>query len=145
MNGKHCKLQMMLVGVWVLVLTAFRVLRTFRPAVVLPHMDVPVFLAASLAACVLEAEFGHRSSRNWIDLTVTAAMCFGLLPLAAGFAGFAQALRMGIIGAAVCLIATVLYDSLMQRLSSAPTRKAAPVIAAVGLFLAGQCFMGMFF
>ena len=40
-------------------------------------------------------------------------------------------------------VITWLYTTMLDRLSSGPVAKAAPVISALGLYLAVQCFAGI--
>ena len=39
---------------------------------------------------------------------------------------------------------TWLYGSVTDRLSSGPAAKAAPIVSALGIYLAAQCMMGLF-
>ena len=69
-------------------------------------------------------------------------MTFGLLPFAACFVSLTEALKLALAGGVVFTAVTWLYSSLQERLSSGPAAKAAPVIGALGLYLAVQCFAG---
>ena len=57
------------------------------------------------------------------------------------FSGYQDA---GIKGAVVFTATTWLFSSMQERISTGPQAKFAPVMSAVGLYLASQCFMGMF-
>ena len=50
---------------------------------------------------------------------------------------------LAILGAVVFTAVTWLFSSMMDRLSSGPAAKLAPVMSALGLYLAAQCFMGI--
>jgi hypothetical protein len=66
------------------------------------------------------------------------------MPFAACFVGAVDAVMLGIEGAVVFTVVTLLFSFVQDRLSSGPTGKLAPVISAVGIYLAAQCLMGMF-
>ena len=74
---------------------------------------------------------------------VLAALSFGLLPYVSGFATVEAALKLALVGAIVFFVAAWLFDEMMERLSSGPAAKAAPVLSALGLYLAAQCFAGI--
>ena len=73
-----------------------------------------------------------------------AFLTFALLPMAAGIIAPANALMLGIKGAVVFTVTTWLFTSMADRISTGPQAKLAPVMSAFGLYLASQCFMGMF-
>ena len=66
-----------------------------------------------------------------------------LLPFAACFVGGAKAAELAVIGCLVFTLMTWLFSSMMDRLSSGPAAKAAPILSAFGLYLAVQGLMGM--
>lgn len=145
MKDKTFFLNILLALLWMVLLAAFLVIRTFWPANILPPMDLPLLLGVSLAALLLEHWAAPGTQRSWVNLVILAALTFGLLPLCAGFVSGMMALKLAIIGGIVFAGTTVLFDSLLSRLSSGTGTKAAPVIAAFCLFLAGQCFTNIFF
>ena len=65
-----------------------------------------------------------------------------LLPLAAGFAA-GNWWKLALVGSVVCTTVTWLYTSMVGRIASGSKAKAAPVLSALGLYLAVQCFMGI--
>ena len=73
-----------------------------------------------------------------------SAEACGLLPFAACFAGAMDAVKLALVGGIIFTVMTWLYSSVQDRLSSGPAAKAAPVVSALGLYLAVQCFAGMF-
>ena len=68
---------------------------------------------------------------------------FGLLPFAACFVSVIDALKYGVVGGVVFTALTWLFSAVLDRLSTGPAAKAAPILSALGLYLASQCFMGM--
>lgn len=63
-------------GCLVLVLTD-----TFAPLIVLPQIDVPVFVAVSLLAVLIEYYFiKDKGERMWLINFLLAAACFGFFP-----------------------------------------------------------------
>ena len=116
--------------------------RAFAPAVNLPRLDIPNLTALCLLALLLESSVVTDDRRFcWVQ-TVLAAVTFGLLPLAAGFAGPLDGLKLALVGAAVFTVTAVLFDSMEKRMASGGISKISLWIGAVGLFLAVQCFAG---
>ena len=119
------------------------VLRTIIPMGVLPRLDIPNMVLLSLGALLADHYFGKAASRCYLCMALLAALTFGLLPWAAGFATGMEALRLGLVGGVVFPLTTTLFTSAQDRLSTGPAAKAAPVLTAFGLYLASQCFMGI--
>ena len=117
--------------------------RTFNPMAVLPKLDIPNVVLLSVVA-LLAAHY-LAPGRNGCDVitALLAAVTFGLLPYVSGFAAVTDALKLGLVGGAVFFVAAWLFGEMMERLSSGPVAKAAPVFSALGLYLAAQCFAGM--
>ena len=118
--------------------------RTFAPTVIIPELDIPNMVLLSLLALLVDHYVAKNARRCYICIPLLGALSFGLLPFAACFMGALEALKIGIIGGIVFTATTWLFTSIQDRLSSGPAAKAAPVLSAVGLYLASQCFMGMF-
>jgi len=118
-------------------------LRTFMPAVILPKLDIPNMVLLSLAALVLNHYLARGAKFCRICTALLAAVTFGLLPFAAGFATLAEAAILAALGGVCFAITAWLYTSVQERLSSGPAAKAAPVFSALGLYLAAQCFCGI--
>lgn len=118
--------------------------RTFAPRMILPQLDVPNMVLISLAALVADHYLAPGAKRCYICIPVFSALTFGLLPFAACFAGAMDAVKLALFGGIIFTVMTWLYSSVQDRLSSGPAAKAAPVVSALGLYLAVQCFAGMF-
>ena len=116
--------------------------RTFMPYVVLPELDVNACVAITLIALVLEYYISGKQERNWAVQTILGTVTFGGLSLAAGlpYAG----IKTFILGAIVFAFMTFLFDSMVHRLEVTTDKKCAVIPTAFVLYLACQCFMGMF-
>ena len=118
--------------------------RTFAPRIIMPHLDVVNMTLISLAALVIDHYLALDAKRCYICIPVFSAITFGLLPFAACFVGGMEALKLGITGGIVFTAITWSFSAMMDRLSTGPVAKAAPVVSAFGLYLAIQALMGMF-
>ncbi len=125
-------------------LLAARVVSAFAPRIILPELDLVNLILISLVALVLDYYLAPQAERCYICIPVFSALTFGLLPLAAGFAAPMAALKLAALGAVVFTATTWVFSSMADRISTGPAAKLAPVISAFGLYLAAQCFMGMF-
>lgn len=117
--------------------------RTFAPVAIIPGLDIPNMVLLSLAALLADHYVAKKAPRCYICIPVLGALTFGVLPFAACFVGGLEAVKLGVVGGIVFTLTTWLFTSIQDRLSSGPAAKAAPVLSAVGLYLASQCFMGM--
>lgn len=117
--------------------------RTFAPAIILPELDLPNMVLISLLALLLDHYLAPGAKRCYICIPVFSAITFGLLPFAACFVGALDALKLALIGCAVFTAVTWLFTSMEDRLSTGPAAKAAPIVSALGLYLAAQCLMGI--
>lgn len=143
MKEKNYLLNTLLAAVVGLALLAALVWKTFLPAAVLPRLDLPALMALSLAALVLDHYLVPGARRAWPAVALLSAATFGLLPWAAGLAGIAQAGLLALAGGVVFTVLTWLFGFAAGRMTSGPAGKAAPLVTALGLFLAGQCFAGI--
>lgn len=117
--------------------------RTFAPVVILPKLDIPNMVLLSLLALLAEHYLSPNASRCYICIPLLSALTFGLLPWAACFVGLLQAGKLAVVGGTVFTATTWLFTSILERISSGPARKAAPIISAFGLYLAAQGFLGL--
>lgn len=119
------------------------IVRTFWPRMILPVLDLPMLTAISLVALLLDHYLAPDAKRCYICIPAFAAITFGLLSFGA-LLGIAVAVELAVKGCIVFTAATWLFTSMVDRLSTGPVAKAAPFVSAMGLYLAVQCFMGMF-
>ena len=116
--------------------------RAFVPYVVLPKLDVNACVAITLMVLVLEYLLVGVQERNWALQVILATVTFGGLALVAGlpYAG----MKTFLVGAVVFTVVTFLFDSMVRRLEVTTEKKCAIIPTAFVLYLACQCFMGMF-
>ena len=136
-------LNILLVAAVGLALLACVVIKAFLPTVCLPRLDLPAMTALSLLALLAEHYLAPGAKRVWVPVLLLGCVTFGLLPVAAGLAGADRAGVLALAGGAVFGAVTWLFDQAAQRIGSGPAAKAAPVLTALGLFLASQCFTGI--
>ena len=117
--------------------------RTFFPIAVIPSLDIPNMTALSLIALLIDHYAAKGAKRCYICVALLSILTFGLLPFAAGFVTIIQALKLAIVGGGVFTVTTILFGSIQNRLSTGPAAKAAPILSALGLYLAAQCFAGL--
>ena len=125
------------------VMLAMLLVQTFFPRIILPKLDIPMLVAISLVTLLIERAIAPNAPRCYICIPVFATLTFGLLAFAA-LLGLREALLLAVKGGATFTATTWVYSSMLDRLSTGPRAKAAPYISAFGLYLAVQCFMGMF-
>ena len=118
--------------------------RTFAPRIILPQLDIPNLVLISLVVLVLDHYLSPNAERCYICIPAFSALTFGLLPWAAAFVTGGEALELSFAGGLIFTVTTWLFSSIQDRLSTGPDAKAAPVVSAVGLYLAVQGLMGMF-
>ena len=116
--------------------------RTFAPNFIIPGLDIPNLVLLSLAALVVDHYAAPGAKRCWICVAVLSAVTFGLLPWCACVVAGDAVLKLALIGGVVFTLTAWLYTAIQDRLSSGPAAKAAPVVSALGLYLAVQCFAG---
>jgi len=117
--------------------------RTFVPAAILPELDIPNMVLLSLIALLADHYLAQGAARCYICIPVLSVLTFGLLPYAAGFVALGDAWKTALVGGLVFTVTTWLFTSIQDRLSTGPNAKVAPVLSALGLYLAAQCFAGM--
>lgn len=143
MKKKIDLLPIFFVVILALVMAAALCIRTFLPGAVLPKLDIPAMVGLSLIALLTEQFTGKVAKRDPVCLAIYGALAFSLLPAAAGIIPTAMWWKYALVGGIVFSVTVALYTSLTRRLLSGPTAKAAPVIGAVCLWLASQCFSGI--
>ena len=136
-------LNCLLAGMLGIVLLAMIAVRAFFPVMILPKCNVPNLVLISLITLVLEWYLAPGSRRNYPVLALLAAATFALLPWAAGFAAPVNTLKLALAGGMGFTAVTWLFDSMTDRIGSGPAAKAAPLVSAVGLYLASQVLMGL--
>ena len=118
-------------------------LRTFIPAIILPRLSISNMVLLSLVALLLDHYCAKGAKRCWWCIPVFSLLTFGVLPYAASLVGVPEALKLAVVGCAVFTATTWLFSSIQNRIASGPVAKAAPILSALGLYLASQCFAGI--
>lgn len=126
-----------------LALAAAILVRAFAPAVIILDLNGVNLVLLSLIALVLDHYLAPGARRCWICIPLLAAATFGLLPYAACFVGLMDAGLLAVKGGVVFTVTAFLFTSIQDRLSSGPAAKAAPLLSALGLYLAAQCLIGI--
>lgn len=115
--------------------------RSFQPNVVLPKLDLPAMAALILIALLLEYFLTGTKKRVWGVQILFAAATFWLLPTVAGLK--TAGIKTMICGTAAFVILTILFDWTAERTEVSGNGKGAMAAAAFCMYLACQCFMGM--
>lgn len=143
MKDKKYVLNTALAAIFGTVLLICVLIRTFAPGIIIPKLGIPNMVLISLLALLADHYLAKECKRCNVCIAVFSAVTFGLLPFAACFVSALEAVKLGIIGGAVFTAVTWLFSAMMDRLSTGPVAKFAPILSALGLYLASQCFMGM--
>jgi hypothetical protein len=145
MKNKTYTLSTVLIAVLTAVLAVMAVLRAFSPQIILPIFDIPTVTAISLVALVLDHYLAKGAKRCWICIPVFAALSFGVLPMVAGLVRVENAMGLMVNGCVIFTVTTFVFTSIQDRLSSGPAAKLAPIMSAIGIWLAVQAFAGIGF
>jgi hypothetical protein len=141
---KKYMLNTFLAVVFTLALLAMVFARAICPVLIFPGFGIPNLVLISLIALLLDYYLVKNAPRCYICIPVFAFLTFALLPLAAGFIQPFEILGLGIKGCVTFTVTTWLFSSMADRISTGPQAKLAPIMSALGLYLASQIFMGMF-
>ena len=144
MKNKMYTLNTLLAAVLGAALLIALLVRTFAPMIIMPKPDVVNMVLVSLITLLLDYYLAPGAKRCYLCIPALSAVTFGLLPFAACFVGAMEAVKLGVMGGIVFTATTWVFSSMTDRISTGPAAKAAPVVSAMGLYLAVQCFMGMF-
>ncbi len=126
-------------------LVAALLVRTFQSAAILPAPGVPNLVLISLAALLLDHFLAPEAKRCYICIPVFSVLTFGLLPMAAGLVGFDVAWKLAVVGGVTFTAVTWLFSSMTDRMATGIKSHLATIAGAAGIYLAAQCFAGMFF
>ena len=145
MKNKTYTLNTVLSVVFGLMLLTMVLVRAFAPGIILPVFDIPTLTAISLAALVVDHYLAPNAKRCWICIPVFAFLSFTILPWAAMLVPMVDldALELGLSGCVIFTATTWVFTSVQDRLSSGPAARFAPVMSALGIWLAVQAFAGI--
>ena len=145
MKDKKYTLSTVLIAVMTVLLLVMVILRAVNPNLILPIFDIPMITGISLIALVLDHYLAPGAKRCWVCIPVFAALSFGVLPMAALLVDVGSARGLMVSGAVIFTLCTFVFSSIQDRLSSGPAARLAPVMSALGIWLAVQAFAGIGF
>lgn len=114
--------------------------RMVYPLTILPQWSIPNLVGLSCLVLVVEHYLAPGAKRNYVTIFLFSALSSALLPWAVGFLAPMGMVKYALSGGLIFTATAWAYDSMMERLSTGPNPKAAPIPAALGLYLAAQCF-----
>ena len=127
-----------------LVVLGFLITKLILPMAALPAWNIPHLIILSVLALVA-AEYLHPGAGySWILADLLGGLTLALLPFAAGMIPPDRVVKLLIAGILVFLGCERMFRSVMDRLSSGPAGKLAPVSAGLTMCLLGQIFSGIF-
>ena len=118
--------------------------KTFLPGVILPALDIPGITLISLAVLLLDHFCAPGARRNYLLIFLFSAISFAVLPLAAGMAGAGEWWKLALAGGVIFTGTTWVFESVTGRIASGNGSKTALILTALGIYLAVQCFSGIF-
>ena len=118
--------------------------RAFFPATILPEANIPNMVLISLVALVLDHYLAPAAPRCYICIPVFSVITFGLFSFVSAYATLGEAVKLAVAGGIVFTATTWVFSAIQERLSSGPAAKASAFFSAVSLYMAAQCFVGIF-
>ncbi|MBE6949762.1 MAG: hypothetical protein E7451_00305 [Ruminococcaceae bacterium] len=145
MKDKKYTLNTILTVVFALELLVMKLVRAFGPNIILPLFDPIHMVTLSLVVLVLDHYLAPGAKRSWIAIPVFALLTFYILPQAAMLIPMmATGEVLWVLSSSAIFTATTwVFTSIQDRLSTGPAARFAPVVSAVGIWLAIQAFAGM--
>ena len=145
MKNKSYFVHLSLMIVLTIALVAITLVHTFLPQFLIPKATIPNLALISAIALLMDNYVSKGAKRNYILIEIFAFASFFLLPYLAGYADIFESLKIGVVGMVIYTLFTFLFTTSADRLATGPKAKLAPVLTAIFLFLAAQCFEGMIF
>ena len=136
-------LNVLLAAVVSLIMLVCIACRTFQPAVVLPALNIPNMIIASVIALVLNQYLNGGTVGCWPCTAVLAGITFGLFPFVAGVAEVEEVWKLVLAGGAAFTATERIFTSSMDRMASGPAGRLAPVSMGLVLVFVSQIFAGM--
>ena len=119
--------------------------RSFFPANILPRVDVPVIVLFSALSCAVTYYMNGNEGRDKIGSALLAGLTFTLLPFCAGLAAGVPLWKLFVAGTILFFVTDLCYEAIGKRMETGAFGKLAPLANGFMLFLASQCFQGVFF
>lgn len=144
MKNKSYLLNMVLTAGLCALLLVCVLVKTFLPGVILPALDIPGITLISLAVLLLDHFCAPGARRNYLLIFLFSAISFAVLPLAAGMTGAGEWWKLALAGGVIFTGTTRVFESVTGRIASGNGSKTALILTALGIYLAVQCFTGIF-
>lgn len=145
MRNKSFILHIALMLTLTVVLVVITLVHTFLPQCLIPKSTITNLALLSAAALLIDHYLAENADRNYLLTAIFAFLSFFLLPLFANFAPVWESVKIGLAGATVFTVFTFLFTASVDRLSTGPAARFAPILTGAFLVLAAQCFEGMIF
>lgn len=143
---KHPYMKNVILGIFVGIASLIGILtRCFFPAVILPKVDVPVIVLFSALSCAVTYYMNAEEGRDKIGSALLAGLTFALLPFCAGLVAGIPVWKLFIAGTILFFVTDLCYEAIGKRMDTGAFGKLAPFANGLMLFLASQCFQGVFF
>lgn len=144
MKKKSTPVILTLTGVLGVFLLVCVLVKSFFPGVILPELDIPCITLISIATILTAYFFTQDSKWNYPLIFGFSAFSFAVLPIAAGMTGVEEWWKLALAGGILFTGISWIIDSVVGRITSGNGSKTALVITSAGIFLAAQCFSGIF-
>ena len=145
MKHKSSFIHLSLMLVLVVALIAITLVHTFLPQFLIPKATIVNLAVLSSIALLIDHYIAKGAKRNYLLIAVFSFLSFFLLPYLAAYAPILESLKIAFVGMVIFTFFSFLFTACVDRLSTGPKAKLAPVLTAVFLVLAAQCFEGMIF
>ena len=119
-------------------------LRSFAPAMVLPHLDLPHLVLFSVIPMIFSDYMAPEMKGHSMIHILLGTMTLTALPLCAQWTIGVPVWKFLMISLGAFGMTWVIYQSIGRRMASGVSGRFAPLINGVMLFLASQCFQGLF-
>lgn len=125
-------------------LLAAMMVRVFVPIAYIPTPGIPEMVLFSLLVLLFEHYLKKTGTRCYICVFILSAVTFGLLPWVAGFVSLNEIWKTALSGGIIFTATSWVFASMVERMNSGKSGKAAPVVNALGIYLAVQGLAGLF-
>ena len=138
-----------LVNILLAVFTAAVVLgtmiaRAILPTVVVPGWNIPNLVILSVAALVAAEYLNPGAQYCWILSGLLGGLTIALFPFITGIVDAELTWKLILGGLLTYVACERCFQSILDRLSSGPAKKLAPLSVGLTMCLVGQIFSGIF-
>ncbi|MBQ4156668.1 MAG: hypothetical protein IJD86_00795 [Clostridia bacterium] len=145
MKNKSCFIHLSLMLTLTVTLIAITLVHTFLPQFLIPKATIPNLVLLSAVSCLIDHYVSKGAKRNYLLIAAFSFLSFFLLPYLSNYSALCESLKIALAGAAVFTLSVFLFTLAADRLSTGSKAVLSPVLTAAFLYLAAQCFEGMFF